>query len=510
MSDSEPESYSLDEMMNRLRSQGEQAAEGEQRVVTRPDGTQVVKVRKRKRRSHQPHKEEELKRRKRSLVVAALVSVVVVSLALGIFGWMLYLNGSGYRDQVVARVEQWTGAKAEMRSFRATPVSAATDLMLLTWPETSPAASLKLHKVSGDLRLASHLSGNWQGERMEAASGDLVLRAAAAPEEAPPELVDQDLPFQAPMRVNRLKVTFGDGERGAMVLRDTRGTMTVPDPSLPSSNIILEGGTVRIGKWGVFELDSGSLSLSSDGVRVGNLRLGSETAPEAIIRLSGESFPDLAIRGGSSTLGLEMREIPSALLFGPSLGALIEGKLETAEDDGSGRCEMNLTNLPTVKIAGSVKNVPATSLKLFKLQFFDVLADVMDNPRFSQPRFEKRCSLRFSRTMDGVELSEIDFDSDGMLRLRGSLGERQGKLVGELEVGIPEILMAAAPSREIPIVFREVDQGYRWCTVKLSGTTSRPADDLATQFQQAREGSSPTSGGARGLDDEFLDLTTPE
>ncbi|MBK1825860.1 hypothetical protein [Haloferula rosea] len=510
MSDSDQESYSLDEMMNRLRSQGEQAAEGDERLVTRPDGTQVVKVRKRKRRSHQPHKEEEMKRRKRSLVVAALVSVVVVSLALGIFGWVLYLNGSGYRDQVVARVEQWTGAEVEMRSFRATPVSAAADLMQLSWPETSPVARMKLNAVRGDLRLSSHLSGTWRGERMVAGSGEIVLRAAAAAGEESTTLVDEELPFQSPMQVSRLNVVFGDGERAALALRETQALMTVPDPALPSSNIIFEGGTTRLGRWGLFEVDSASLSLSSSGVRLGNLRLGSEAAPEAVIRLSGENFPDIAVRGGPTVLGLEVREIPSALLLGPSMGTLIEGRFETPDGDDSSRCELDVTNLETLRISGAVHNTKATSLKLFRLQMFDALAEMMDNPRFTQPRFEKRSSLRFERTMTGVRLSEINLDSDGMLRLRGEMSEANGKLSGALQVGIPEILMAAAPSREVPLVFRESSQGYRWCTVRLSGTTSKPVDDLASQFQQAREGSSPTTTGARGLDDEFRDLTTPE
>lgn len=510
MPDSEPEKYTLDEMMNRLRSQGEQAAEGEERLVTRPDGTQVVKVRKRKRRSHQPHKEEELKRRKRSLVVAALVSVVVVALALGIFGWILYLNGSGYRNEVVARVEQWTGAKADIRSFRATPVSAAADFMLLTWPDSSPVATMKLHKVRGDLRLTSHLSGKWQGEQMAAAVSEIVLRAAPSAPEDSPALVDAELPFQAPMRLSRLNVVFGDGDRAAMILRETRAMMTVPDPSLPSSNIILEGGEIRIGKWGVFQLESGSLSLSSSGVRLGNLRLGTEAAPNASIRLTGESYPNFAVRGGNSVVGLELREMPSVLLLGPSLGSLIDANFETLDGDTSGRCEFDVTDLNTLKISGAVQNSKATSLELFRLQMFGVLAEAMDNPRFNQPRFEKRSSLRFERTTAGVDLTDVNFDSDGMLRLRGNLSEQNGKLNGELEVGIPEILMSASPSREVPLVFREASQGYRWCTVKLSGTTSKPTDDLAAQFQKAREGSSPTTGGARGLDDEFIDLTTPE
>ena len=57
-SDTEPDNYSIDDMMDRLRSRSEGGQEDAQ-LVTREDGTQVYRVKKRKRRSHQPKKEKE-------------------------------------------------------------------------------------------------------------------------------------------------------------------------------------------------------------------------------------------------------------------------------------------------------------------------------------------------------------------------------------------------------------------------------------------------------------------
>ena len=78
-SDSEPEKYSIDEMMDRLRSNGEGPRDGEATLVTRDDGSQVYKVRKRKRRSQQPKKEKE-KRQQRFRVAQVLAAVGLVVL----------------------------------------------------------------------------------------------------------------------------------------------------------------------------------------------------------------------------------------------------------------------------------------------------------------------------------------------------------------------------------------------------------------------------------------------
>ena len=88
---SEPEKYSIDEMMSRLTgSASDDPAEGE--LVTRSDGSQAVRVRKRKRRSNQPHKEksEKIRRSRMVQVSAALILIFLAALAVG--GAVVYAN----------------------------------------------------------------------------------------------------------------------------------------------------------------------------------------------------------------------------------------------------------------------------------------------------------------------------------------------------------------------------------------------------------------------------------
>src|SRR5690349_9775051 len=103
-SDTEPENYSIDDMMDRLRSRGEGGSEGDAQLVTREDGTQVYRVKKRKRRSHQPKKEKE-QRQKRFRVLQVVLAVgLVILVAAAFFASLVILNSSAYRDSILAKV----------------------------------------------------------------------------------------------------------------------------------------------------------------------------------------------------------------------------------------------------------------------------------------------------------------------------------------------------------------------------------------------------------------------
>ena len=96
--DPEPENYSIDDMMDRLRTRGGGPRDGEAKLVTREDGTQAYKMRKRKRRSVQPKKEKE--KRDRTMRVAQVVGAVglVAGFGLVLLGSWIYLNTPAYHQ----------------------------------------------------------------------------------------------------------------------------------------------------------------------------------------------------------------------------------------------------------------------------------------------------------------------------------------------------------------------------------------------------------------------------
>lgn len=510
MPDQEPDNYSLDEMMDRLKSRGRSSSsDGEAKLVTRPDGTQVMKVRRRKRRTRQPHKEAEMRRRRRSLIMVSVITLVLITGGLAFFGWVFYLNSGGYREKVVARMEKWTGADLKLTAFRATPVSVGADLVEMEWPADCPAAFLRVHQPRADLKFTSHLTGTWAGERLAGTSGEMVLRHSGASNEIPP--AEGTLPFQVPVQINKFKLLFGEGERPALGVYDAVATLNVADPAQPEPNIVLQGGITRIGGWGRYTVNFASVLLGDEGVRLGRLRLSPEGLAEAEFEAFGEGFGPVPVRGGFSEYGFRVHAMPSEALFGEKLGELIEGTFETTQDDLSGRLFLDVTKLDSIRIDARVRGARDSAMKFYRFPMFEVIGDVLDTARFVQPVFDPESSLRLIRTADDVALEELEFIAEDMLRLRGKLREvRGGGLSGEIQVGIADAYLELAEAKAVGQVFDRAADGYRWATVTLSGTTSRPADDLADQLRAAMESVPAAARGDVGNEEEFFNLTTPD
>lgn len=512
MSDSDQDKYSIDDMMDRLRARGEGSPDGEPQLVTRDDGSQVMKVKKRKRRSRQPHKEAEAKERKRSLAIAAVVTTLVIALGLGALAWVFYLNSKGYREGIEAKISAWTGAEVKTMQFRSTPVSVGAARIELNWPEDQPAARLLLNGVQGDVKLSSYFGDELSGQRISAGNGgELTLRAASPKLEDKAGLPEGPSPFNFSYRSNKFNVKFGNGPRPAMVLSGSEASYQVPDPTRAMGNLVLQGGKSRIMGWGVYELEFASLTLSDEGVKVGNIELSPEGAPDAEVRLRGDLLPPILTRGGISELRFQLTEMPSLILLGGGLGRVVDAKFETADRDvNTGRIFFDVTKPDSLRIDAPIHATLSSTLTLNNLEFFNVLALEVGNDRLAQARFEVEAQAHLKRTPQETRLDQISLVSQSLIRIEGFLSEKKGGgLDGVLDVGLPDSTVLGAVSRALPAVFSRRSGGHHWAKVKISGTTAKPVDDLADQLRSALRGTSPARGGASGLEDEFRDLTTP-
>ncbi|MEP4076968.1 hypothetical protein [Haloferula sp.] len=512
MSDSDQDKYSLDEMMDRLRSRGEGGTDGEPQLVTREDGSQVMRVRKRKRRSRQPHKEAEAKQRKRSLVVAGAVTVLVLAVGLGALFWVFYLNSKGYREELESKISTWTGAEVRTTQFRATPVSLGAESIKFTWPEDQPASSLVLHGIRADVKLSSYFGKELTGQQISAANGgELVLRAASPMQDDKSGLPEGPCPFNFSYRTKKLNVRFGEGPNSAMFLSGSEASYLVPDTARASGNLVLQGGKSRIRDWGTYDLDFASLQLAQDGVRAGNVELSPEGDQEAQVRLRGDQLPPIRTRGGESELRIQLKEMPSMALLGSGLGRLVEARFETPDDDkNTGRLFFDVTDLQSLRVDVPIQVTLSSGLTLHHFNLFEVLALEVGNDRLARARFETEGRAQLKRTATETRLEQISLVSQSLIKVGGTLTEKKGGgLEGVLDIGLPDSTVLGSPSRAIAAVFSRQSGAHYWAKVRISGTTEKPVDDMAEQLKMALRGTSPANGGASGLEDEFRDLTSP-
>jgi hypothetical protein len=509
--DPEPENYSIDDMMDRLRTRGGGPRDGEAKLVTREDGTQVYKMRKRKRRSVQPKKEKE--KRERRMRVAQVVGAVglVAGAGLALLGAMIYLNTPGYHRKVEERIQHWTGAEPKLSQLHVSPISAGASVLELHWPETSPLKSLTVNGVRADLRLPSLAAGVWKGTEMVGGQGGtLVLRQATG---KAPELPARsgECPFQFRYRSSQFNVLMGEGERPAARLSNTEATFDVLDEAATTANLRFEGGTLSAPGWGEFALNFASLQLDPAGLRVGTVRLSPGSKPDgAEIEILNPDQALFDFRGAKSSLAIRVRRLPLGSLLGPNFSAWMTGEIETPEggEDGTLSYEANSPSLISFRIPFRAS---ASSITYWKqLPMLTILAKETGESWYQTPHFDLEATGTLVRAGTTGGLDNLRFAARNRLTLTGRLAtDPQGMLDGTLEVGLPDALVneASAPFRA---VFKRREGGYSWATVRLSGTGRQPQDDLQKQLDAAATTATPGVGGNESLEDAFRELTTPE
>ena len=119
--------YSVDEMMaqlkhhNRDKEHQDKIKDGE--LVTRPDGSQVIKVKKRRRRSKQPSKKTNPKLKWALIGTASGLALVLVAFTIFIIA---RYNGASFKEKTETSVTKLlAGNSTKIEQLRVTPLSAA-------------------------------------------------------------------------------------------------------------------------------------------------------------------------------------------------------------------------------------------------------------------------------------------------------------------------------------------------------------------------------------------------
>lgn len=509
--DTEPENYSIDDMMDRLRSKGDGGRDSEPQLVTREDGTQVYRVKKRKRRSHQPKKakEQQQKRFRIAQVIGAVVLVILVAVAF--FASLVYLNSSSYRDAALAKVRTWTGAEPKVTQLRLTPVSVNADAVEFTWPAESMLANLKLHAIQGRLNFTSLFKGNWKGsELFSGQGGTLVLRPPGG-KAYKPEIPEGDSPFQFRyLRSTKFNVRMGDENAPAFAVRGSDASLELHDGLGHTSNFRLEGGVLNVAGWGDFKLDLASLRFEPQGMRIGTVRLAPLGANQGKIEVFNPDNEPFVIGGDDAKLRIKTSSIALKDLLGPSFGSLLSSTVETPEGDNSGELRISTSDDRGVSWRIPFRAISNAESVASGLPMFETIAREMQESWYQQPRFDVEAKGTAVRDESSAGVENLILDARGRLSISGRvMAKADGTLEGELQVGLPNSAVANG-SPSMRQVFERKGGGFSWAKITISGTSKAPADDLEAQLKSSTSITAPATGGDEALEDAFDQLIAPE
>ncbi|RFC43937.1 MAG: hypothetical protein DUW69_002111 [Verrucomicrobia bacterium] len=483
---SEPEKYSIDEMIERLKGQAADSPPAAGELVTRADGSQALRVRKRKRRSEQPERDQAKRSRhtRTRQMASGLVLLLLCGLVIG--SAYVYANTPTYRKAIIAAIASNTGASVEFRQFRVNPASANVDALTLEWPEGSPIRAFHLNGVSADVSVFGLFATRLRGNEVSARDGSLWLQplaGAAGPAAVPPAGAP---PWQFnTISIPKFDIVLGESTLPALHILATEASLRL-DKTSSQTTLHLYHGNLQLADWPLFKIDRAVMELRATETKLLVLRITDSQSKHGILDLTGNILP-FANRS-PSTLSVKLDNFELGELLGPEFGELISAKLDTRPDaspnsltflpDSPADAELNLAFKSTLSSKVSIRNFP----------FLLSLVRTLNDKWYENPSFVGDFTGRIHRTKTSVQLRELHLESKSRMAIHAEFTSSTDKsLSGTMDIGIPESIAQLAHNSKVNSMLSQPRDGYRWLTLKLGGTLAHPSDDFAALYAAAKE-----------------------
>lgn len=507
---SEPEKYSIDEMMDRLKSRPEEDPLHDGELVTRADGTQAIKVRKRKRRSHQPHKEMLKKTRRARMIQVSGALLLLLMAAFAVGSAIVYANSAPFREGVIRMIGETVGAEVQLEEFRVNPSHAVAGRLVLKWPDDGIVRDLTIRGVSASIAPAFFLGKSISGEEVNCAEGTLNLGAPtniAAPTASATAAKPLPIHFKR-YAIPRFNVRMGDPTRPAASLTESEASFQV-DSENGRPQLLLNRGLIQLPGWPKIRMDRAHIEFRDREMDIVGMRLLHESDNRGILELVGTVSPYATDR--PSTLDVRMESFLLSGIAGPELGQLFAGRIDTQSKVKSNYLTFTPGASSGATLAVTFRNALNSSFDLQGFPFLSHLALMLGDKWFEHPVFENEANGTLRRQDAMVTLEDLYLEQKTRMALRGNLtlaADRQ--LSGTLEVGITEAMIKSSEDPKLEAMFGDTDEGFRWLALKISGSGGKPVDNFLEIVDSTKSAKAGPAPGTEEKVPSFEDLTEPE
>jgi hypothetical protein len=505
----EPEKFSIDQMLERLKNPPSEEPIEDGELVTRADGSQAIRVRKRKRRSHQPHKEQlRIQRRTRMIQVSgAVILVLLAAFTIGIA--IIYSNSAPFRENVVRMISQSSGAQAELEQFRVNPTRANAGRLVLTWPEGNTLRELSVRGATAVINPASFLGKSLTGEEITAVDGILSL---SVPHSGKPLRTVQPPDGLLPVRFNRyavsrLQLQIGDATQPLILAREIEASFQ-PAKENNRPLLLLNRGDISIRGWNKLKLERSHIEFRGSEMDIVGLRLLHESDNRGFLDLSGTVSPYNP--DSPSTLAVRLENFLLSGIAGPEMGELISGRVHSVTSLDSNKLTFTPDSDSAASLAVSFSNSPTQTIEIRGFPFLASLARLLEDNWFERPVFDIDATGKLRRNGQTVTFEDLDFEYKGRMILRGNLSMgADRRLSGQFRVGIAEAMVRTASNRRIDEMTGPAEDGFRWLDLNISGNAKNPSDNFLELLDSSKASPAPGGGQSPGVP-SFEDLITPE
>ena len=399
-----------------------------------------------------------------------------------------YLASEAFRGRTEAALGRALKAEARLAPLERQGTTLASGTLQLRGGPTAPFASADLSGIRAEVDLSALWQRLWRVQHLSFQRFHLDLNKsmppvgavqAAAPgrggaaEVTPatsPQAPSAAPGFLAALLPNRTRIETLHTDRasislGGAELRQSR-LHALPSEANAGWDVVLESGELNVPGLPALELQEARVALRQGGGVLRSSRVLVKKGGQA--SLSGEWNAE-----GGRDFHAKLENIVAEpflpLWWQTRISGLLQGSLHfqrSAADPGTLSGELRLSG-------GKLEALPLLSQ----------LDSFVGSPRFRQVAL-KTASAKIKRSPGRTELSELDLDADGILRIQGTVLVENGTLQGRLQLGIPPSIIQWLPSARTKL-FGEPRDGYVWTPFTLSGPVEQPVEDLTPRLAGA-------------------------
>lgn len=507
----EPENYSIDDMMERLKKIPTPKEDNEGELITREDGTQVIRVRKRKRRSQQPQRERDKNERKQKFARTLLSIILIIAVAAVFSGAIIYSNSSPFRRALIEKINHSTGAEAELSQFRMNPTGANANSLKLTWPEGFPIESIQTRGLRAKTSLVSLFGRTFRGEELLAAEGTLTWRIHEGNHSRSiPPLEFGNIDFQR-IGIARLHFMPESGQQRIFRIRNSEASFYPNHGTGGYAQLRLNGGDLQVHGLPKLQLQRAFMEFRGDAIHLSGAELLHGADEGGKFMLSGTLHP--MDETSTATLAVETSSFNIEGIIGERMARLIVGRIDSTSRDGASTLSVPIGNPSAGVLELDFNSSFNSPMAIRGFNFLAELAMLLEEPWFEQPYFDSDVTGTIHRSGGAIEIRNLHAEHRNRMALRGNLRmEESGRLSGKIEVGLSPALVATAPTRRLHPVISEASGGYRWISIEIGGSINAPTDNFMSIVDNppsptTAPPSTDTPGHTRGT--SFEDLTRP-
>ena len=463
--ESAPSEVQLKEMLKRLKEP--ERAEGE--LITREDGTQVIRQKRKKRRSSQPKKEarEKAKRVLKQRLIITGVTAFLLLVALGAL--LVHYNSKSYRIGLQKDLSERVGADAAIEVLSVKPFELSAEKLSFRASGDSLIDRAEFNLIEAPLHPLWFLTGKTQGDSINASSGTVRLRLPGFGNRLTSgEASDTSSRF-GDFQSQNTELLFGESSE---VYPRLTGVNLLLLSKAKELEIRLRNGELEAPDIGSFPVVGGILTVQEKRLELSGFRLGTLSG-SGQVSLSGS----LRVEADQvNTLEADIDRVAPSDLFGQDFGRLFSGQISA----DAALVEFSpLNDGAEIEVRGDFRS---NKIGIQNLPFVNGVSELFADT-LSRLEFRDKATGNLMISQDRVSVTNLDFQELNTLTLTGNIeARRSGELSGNLELRVSERIMVGEDGSLKTRGFEGPKNGYYSMQVTLGGTVKEPVDDYREQL----------------------------